>query len=206
MRPQQPGEPGPHAEEARASSEANEVVLERLRVGDITALGRIFHIYGDRVFSVCFGILANRADAEDATQEVFLRAFQQAAKFSGKSRYSTWLLRLAANHTLNFAKASARRKRVFEPLEGEEGVSSIPPPDDGAIGRERRDELARLLQELPLEQRQVLVMREMEGMSYAELAEALDVPIGTVTSRLIRGREKLRTLLKNSGSDALNLG
>ena len=177
-------------------------MLARLKAGDIAALEEVFDTYGDRVFSVCFGILANRADAEDASQEVFLRAFHQAAKFSGRSRYSTWLLRLAANLTLNRAKASTRRRRISEPLV-EDAVSAAPNPDSEALARERQDAVARLLQQVPLKQRQVLVLREMEGLSYAELAHVLGVPVGTVTSRLVRGRETLRALMRDTGSDFL---
>lgn len=195
----------PSAEGPAASGELDDAVLARLRTGDIAALEEVYSLYGERVFAVCFGILGNRDDAEDAAQEVFLRAFQQAAKFSGRSRYSTWLLRLAANHTLNAAKARGRSRRRSEPLD-EELVCTAPPPEHAAVGRERRDAVARLLLELPLEQRQVLVLREMEGLSYGELAEVLGVPVGTVTSRLIRGRERLRALAKEIGSISLEPG
>jgi RNA polymerase sigma-70 factor, ECF subfamily len=188
-----------------ADHEISEAILARLAAGDITALEETYHLYGNRVFRVCFGILGRLADAEDATQEVFLRAFEQAGKFSGGSRYSTWLLRLAANHTLNIVKAAGRRNRLSAPLR-EDAISDLPSPDDHAIGNERRDEVARLLQELPLEQRQVIVLREMEGLSYSELAQVLEVPVGTITSRLIRGRDRLRTLVEESGSDVLDPG
>ena len=195
----------PAAEGSEAPREVSEAVVARLKRGDVAALEEVFTLYGDRVFSVCMGILGNRADAEDASQDVFLRAFQQAPKFSGRSRYSTWLLRLAANHTLNRAKDATRRRRISE-LVGESSVVTVPAPGHMAIARERREAVARLLQQIPLEQRQVLVLREMEGLSYARLSEVLGVPIGTVTSRLIRAREKMRALVRDSGSDALDPG
>jgi RNA polymerase sigma-70 factor, ECF subfamily len=195
-------EPVPGSEGGR---EVDGSVLARLGAGEIAALEEVFNLYGDRVFAVCLGILGDRDDAEDAAQEVFLRAFQQAGKFSGRSRYSTWLLRLAANHTLNLARVRARRGRNAEPL-GEDIVSKAPGPEHGAVGSEHRDVLARLLQGLPLEQRQVLVLRELEGLSYGELAEVLGIPIGTVTSRLIRARERLRTLARDSGLDSTEPG
>jgi len=185
--------------------EVAHAVIESMQRGQISALEEVFNLYGERVFGVCLGILGNRVDAEDASQEVFLRAFQQAARFSGRSRFSTWLLRLATNHTLNHAKAAKRRKRLSEPLL-EDASSAGPAPDHGAIGGELREAIAELLQQIPLEQRQVLVLREMEGLSYAELAEVFAVPIGTVTSRLIRGREKLRALVLESGIDTRDLG
>ncbi len=163
------------------------------------------HAYGDRVYSVCLAVLRRPADAEDAAQEVFLRAFQQASKFSGRSLFSTWLLRLATNHTLNLAKAASRRTALAEPL-GDRVVAEEKTPDRDAMRRERSDQVALLLQELPVEHRQVLVLREMEGLSYTELAELLEVPVGTVTSRLIRGRQKLRILMEESGIEGLDKG
>ena len=185
--------------------EVSDVVLARLKRGDVAALEEVFDLYGERVFSVCLGILGNRADAEDASQEVFLRVFQKAAKFSGRSRFSTWLLRVAANHTLNRVRAAARRRRISEPL-SDHMASTMPSPEHAAIGRERREAVAHVLQQIPVEQRQVLVLREMEGLSYTELADVLGIPVGTVTSRLIRGREKLRALVRDSGSDSLDPG
>lgn len=185
--------------------EVDDAVIARMKRGEISALEEVFDVYGSRVFGVCFGILGNRDEAEDASQEIFLRAFRQTVKFSGQARYSTWLFRLAANYTLNHARASRRRKRLSESLL-EETVSTVSAPDSAAIVSERRDAVAELLQQIPPKHRQVLVLREMEGLSYAELAKVLGVPIGTVTSRLIRGRKKLRDLVRESGLKVPDIG
>ena len=188
----------PVAESAGVPGEVGEDVLERLRRGDIAALEELYHFYGNRVFRVCLGILGNRDDAEDATQEVFLRVFEQSSKFSGRCLFSTWLLRLGANHTLNMVKAAGRRSRLSRPL-ANDLVCPAPAPEHSSIAAERRAAIVDLLQQLPAEQRQVVVLREMEGLSYADLAEVLGVPVGTVTSRLIRGRDKLRDLARDGG-------
>ncbi|MFY9343686.1 MAG: sigma-70 family RNA polymerase sigma factor [Planctomycetota bacterium] len=179
-------------------AEVDAEVLSCLRAGDVAALERLFQVYGKRVFRVCQGVLGNRADAEDATQEVFLRAFQNAGSFSGTTRFSSWLLSLAVNHSRNLAKAARRHRQTLS----DPDLAAVPgsdSPEHHAVERERCDTLAGLLMELPLERRQALVLREMEGLSYAEIAEVLQVPIGTVTSRLIRGREQLRALMAGRG-------
>ncbi len=202
-RGEQPAAPSP---EPSSPVEASTEVLARLRTGDVAALEELFAIYGKRVFRVCQGILGNRADAEDATQEVFLRAFEHAHSFSGTSRYSSWILRVAANHTLNLAKIVRLNRGATLSSVAAETIPGTDSPVRDAMGRERSDVLARLLMELPVDRRQVLVLREMEGLSYADIAEVLQVPVGTVTSRLIRGRQQLRTLLRERAPNLLESG
>lgn len=202
-RAEQPEGPVP---ESSSPVEVSAAVLARLGRGDVAALEDLFATYGKRVFRVCQGILGNRADAEDATQEVFLRAFEQANSFSGNSRYSSWLLRLAANHTLNLAKIVRRKRGATLSSIAADAIPGPDSPERDAMGRERSDVLARLLMELPIDRRQVLVLREMEGLSYADIAEVLQVPVGTVTSRLIRGRQQLRTLLRERAPNLLDSG
>lgn len=202
-RAQRPEGPAP---ESSSPAEASAEVLARLGRGDVAALEVLFSIYGKRVFRVCQGILGNRADAEDATQEVFLRAFEQANLFSGKSRYSSWLLRLTVNHTLNLAKVVRRHRGATLSSVAAETIPGTDSPVRDAMGREQSDVLARMLMELPIDRRQVLVLREMEGLGYADIAEVLQVPVGTVTSRLIRGRQQLRTLLLDRAPNLLESG
>lgn len=187
------------------NQEISKAVLRRLCDGDVAALDELFDVYGERVFRVCLGILGNHADAEDAAQEVFLKVFRQASKFSGRSQFSVWLLRLTSNHALNLAKAARRRKGRGVAL-CDELVLEAPSPEQVAMGRERDAKVVALLQQLPEEQRQVVVLRELEGLNYSELAEVLGLRVGTVASRLVRGREKLRELLKESGLEDQSTG
>ncbi len=197
-----PGEPdgSPHIPSTISDDE-----ILRLKAGDISALDLVFRVYGDRIFRVCHGILGNRSDAEDATQEIFMRIFEKANKFSGKANFTSWVLRLAANHTRNFARAKTARRRISGPTSFE-SKSRMAGPVEETIALEDESELFKLLQLLPSSQRQVLVLREIEGLSYGQLAEILDVPPGTVTSRLTRARGSLLALAKKSGINFLNFG
>lgn len=133
--------------------------------------------------------------AEDATQEVFLRVFEQINRFEGRSTFSTWLYRLAVNHALNFLKQKRRRERISvgeraDPAECLPDLSCT--PHDAVTQREHRRELQHLLSLLSIEHRTVVVLREIEELSYREIAAVLDIPAGTVMSRLSRAREALR--------------
>ena len=161
--------------------------LARCRAGDPRGLAAVVAAFGDRVFRVCRGVLGQDADAEDAAQEVLLRVFDKAGGFDGRSRFSTWVHRLTVNHALNHRRR-ARREPVGAPPELEAPDRG---PADAAIHREEREELDRRLAALPPSARAILVLREVEGLSYREISSALDVPVGTVMSRLARARARL---------------
>ncbi len=180
-------------------TEVCQSIIVRLQQGDIAALEPVFHTYGDRVYSICRRITGREADADDATQEVFLRAWDQIGKFSGRSRFSTWLFRLTVNHTQNYLKAAKRRiARSLSDLPEAAIPSDNGHPSEVLSRKEECAHLDHMLQKLPLDQRTVLVLRELERMSYAEIGEVLGIPAGTVTSRLVRGRERLKELLLDS--------
>ena len=189
-----------NSENQRPLTEASHSTIRRLQHGDVEALEEVFLAYGARIHSLCRRMTGNEADAQDLTQDVFLRVHRQAAKFSGRSRFSTWLFRLAVNHVRNFLRAESRRATspILELRE-----EALPPadgqlPEEVASRREEQALLDQLLQELPDDQRSVVLLRELEGMSYAKIADVLDIPLGTVTSRLVRARERLRTSLRKA--------
>jgi len=180
-----------HAGPFRAR-EVGEDTIRRLQRGDVDAIGEIDNHYGARIFTICRRMLGNDADAEDATQDVFVRLIDKVASYAGRSRFSTWLFRLTVNHTLGLLRA--RRRRHTSEL-SELVESDLPTPEQAASLAEERALVDRLLLELSPDQRAVVVLREIEGLSYSEIGEALDLPIGTVTSRLLRGRERLMGML-----------
>lgn len=187
-----------------ASGEVGPSTLAQLQDGDIAALAEIFAACGPRVYRLARRMMSNDADAEDTTQEIFLRAFEQAKKFNGRSRFSTWLYRLAVRHCLN--KIEQRNRRMaFEPP-GSHRLQPDPPAPTPSVLESLilTEEIAaadRALQSLNPAYRACLLLREVEGLSYSQIAEVLQIPAGTVMSRLSRAREELRARLKKLGDN-----
>lgn len=182
-------------------SEPDPSVLARLRSGDITALSTIFELYGTRVHHLARKMMGNEADAEDVTQEIFVRAFEHADKFQGRSGFYTWLYRLGVRHCLNRIKQLRRSETcthsAFREFHNAQH-GSAPSPVECSSVKERNELVDRLVQSLPGHYRACLVLREVDGLSYAQIAELLEVPVGTVMSRLARARYTLRARLTGS--------
>ena len=162
-------------------------------VGDLES---VYREHGARVYCLCLQILRQPADAEDAVQEVFLKVLDRGAQFEGRARFTTWLHRMTVNLCLH--RLERERVRLALPLESDGPAAGASPAQQA----ETRDEAARaaaLLARLPLEQRLALYLREVEGLSYREIAQSLEIPVGTVMSRIARAREGLSRLV---GCDA----
>ncbi len=182
---------------ATIPTEADVIPLERdallsCRRGEIQGLEKLYAIYAERVFRTCLRVLGDREAAEDQTHEVFLRVFAQIGRFDGRSRFSTWLYRLTMNHTLNRLRKRKRRwsrlQEAVEPVESPECER----PDRRVRRREARDQVQALLASLSPDHRAIVVLREIEGLDYAEIAAVLGIARGTVMSRLHRARRVLR--------------
>ena len=183
---------------------AERLLISRLRERDEQAFGEIVRTYGDKVFSLIYRMLGNRQEAEDVAQDVFITVFKTIESFRGEAKFSTWLLRIAANHAKNRIKHLARR-----PVEGADpdDVSQLrqlpdrpPPPVQARIDRPdailEAAQTERLLQEaianLPEDQRLLVVLRDVEEMSYQEIEEITGLPEGTIKSRLHRARMAIK--------------
>jgi len=185
----------------RASTEDWEI-LRRVRDGQSEAFGALILRYQDRVFNTCWRICGNLEDARDLTQESFLKAYERLDSFKQESGFYTWLFRIAVNLAISFRRSSARRRQV--PLDiGSEGTQADVLAQKSAQAAEQRSAdltadvglqrlVVRALQELDEDYRAVVVLRDIEGFDYREIAEILDIPHGTVRSRLHRAREALR--------------
>jgi RNA polymerase sigma-70 factor, ECF subfamily len=165
--------------------------LERAKHGDIDGLEALYRAFGDRVYRLCRSVLGDDHAAEDATQEVFLRIFSKIASFDGRSKLSTWIYRLSLNHCLNLRRRFLRwpAALVERTVNG-----AVDRARDGQRMMERieaKDEVDRLLRDLPRDQRAVLALRELLELEYKEIAAVLEVPEGTVMSRLSRARTAL---------------
>jgi RNA polymerase sigma-70 factor (ECF subfamily) len=165
--------------------------LRRLRSGDVQALAACYAAHGPRVWRLALGLLGSAADADDATQEVFLRVFEKAPTFEARARFSTWLHRLTVNHCKNRLASERARGARHEALGRADLACPAAGPLDAAAAGDERERLLGVLARLPEEQRAVLVLREVEGLSYREIADTLEIPPGTVMSRLARARERL---------------
>lgn len=177
------------------------LALRRCQTGDGEGLGLLFDRFGDRVFRVCWGILGCRAEAEDATQEVFLRVHEKSSSFAGRSQVGTWIHRIAVNYCLNQIDRRQRRPQGLTQWGEEQAMG----PESSTTAELEQQEtirtVRRLLARIPHEARAILLLREVEQLSYREIAETLEVPIGTVMSRLARAREHFRNLAQSCPTD-----
>jgi RNA polymerase sigma-70 factor, ECF subfamily len=177
--------------------------VRELKAGSEEAFVYLLAIYQNPVFNLITHLLADRADAADVLQEVFLKVFRGIRHFHGDSSLKTWIYRIAMHEASNYRRGWLRRFRR-EPLslDQDSGVpaaaladSQSPSPYKAAEQSERQAMVRRALASLPGPYRAVVVLREIEGLSYEEIASVLALPEGTVKSRLLRGREMLRRKL-----------
>jgi RNA polymerase sigma-70 factor (ECF subfamily) len=187
-------------------------VVARAKQGDHEAFRVLVERYQGRAYALALRVLRDEERARDAVQEGFLKAYTSLAKFEGRSGFYTWLYRLVMNHCLDMR----RRDRSDREVEWDESRSLDPERSPGAealAGRgagnpspiqaversELRKHVAEAIEQLPLEARETLLLREVDGLSYAEIAEALDIPKGTVMSRLHYARKRVREILLEAG-------
>ena len=179
--------------------------IDDARRGDQEAFAQLVHLYEKRVYALTLRMCKNPADAEEAAQEAFLAAWQGLAFFRGESSFSTWLYRLASNACVDLLRREGRRQSAAGPSLNDEEVQlevpdTAPSPQERAEQAELREQIEAGLQALTPDHRQVLILREMHQLSYDEISQVLDVDVGTVKSRINRGRKQLRNFLLSSGN------
>lgn len=186
---------------SEALTESDQLVL-RLKEGDERAFAEAFQLYRDFVYRLAVKLLNDKAEALDVTQEVFVTLFRKVGAFRGDSQLKTWLYRVAINQATNRNRWWRRRFRhrtICLDLSAHSRRSLLqsrtPSPAAECYSRELREAMQRSLQELPFDQRVAVVLCDVDGLSYEEIAELTGTKVGTVKSRIARGREKLRTLL-----------
>lgn len=180
--------------------EENELILACQR-GDQDAFEQLVGAYERRVYSLCYRMCGNAPDAEEAAQDTFLALWRGIRGFRGDAAFSTWLYRLASNACLDLLR---RRRGETVSLDDEEthwdAVDPGEQPQERVERSERQETLRRALASLPEEYRAALLLREAEGLRYEEIAEALGIELGTVKSRICRGRRLLRDFLAADGN------
>jgi RNA polymerase sigma-70 factor (ECF subfamily) len=174
----------------------DQALVKQSLAGDLDAFGELIQLYQSSVFNVCYRVLGDRHDAEDLTQEAFLRAHKHLSSYDPERPFGPWMRTLAANLCYNELK---RKEVIRVSLEDERDIASknptINPENALEISQENRA-LYQAIWELPHSQRIALELRHFQGLSYQEMAEAMQLPLNTVRSHLYRGRQKLAERLE----------
>ena len=186
---------------ATSVQQADLDLVERHRYGDPEAFEEVYGQFECMVYNLALRMSCNEQDAADLTQEVFLRVYRHLSGFRGRSSLKTWVFRVA----LNCCRSGLRRRKAvsrvhFQPPEDE--LDRVPDPTPGpetrALSRDMVTHLERALGSLPLPFREAVILRDVQGFSYGEIALILRVRIGTVRSRIARGRDRIRTSMESS--------
>ena len=198
----------PSAAHARVVDEVTPEVIDpdaeliaRWQAGDASAFEVLVRRHERRVFGLVFRMLGNREEAEDVAQEAFLALHRHGRRFRGEARFSTFVYRVAANAALNRRRSLGRRRAREEALAhrqdaGDDLPSTPRDPEDAASGGEIQERVQTALLGLPRDLRMAVVLYDIEGQSYGEIAQVLRIPEGTVKSRIHRARTALRDRLK----------
>jgi len=187
----------------------DDTLVEQSRQGDSAAMGRLILKYQNRIYNAILKICANPEDALELTQETFVKVIENISGFQGRSGFYTWTFRIAVNLTLNHCKRKV--KLTWRSLDDDEQLNHKPgrarlkefladdnSPDPAVVARDKElcEIVAKSLLKLAEDQRAVLVLRDIENMNYAQIANVLNIELGTVKSRISRARSNLRGILE----------
>ena len=184
--------------------EVDLLLVERARAGDARAFDLLVIKYRRKLARLLARIVRDPGMAEDVLQETFIKAFRALPQFRGDSAFYTWLYRIGINTAKNYLSASGKRPLLSGDYEDEDGdtvdlsaqVPDLNTPETEYMNRQIVETVNRAVEALPEELRMAITLREMEGMSYEDIAQAMDCPIGTVRSRIFRAREAISAQLK----------
>jgi len=177
---------------------ADQALVTRVRAGDKHAFDLLVTKYQARIVKLVGRFVRNTSDAEDVTQEAFIKAYRAIGRFRGDSAFYTWLYRIAINTAKNYLVAQDRRTPVGglesaepEVMERDARFKDLDTPENNVLSDEIRSTLLGAIDALPNDLRTAVTLRELEGLSYEEIADAMECPIGTVRSRIFRAREAI---------------
>jgi RNA polymerase sigma-70 factor (ECF subfamily) len=185
----------------------DQVLVARVQSGEKGAFDLLVRKYQHKVAKLISRYLSDRAEVEDITQEVFIKAYRGLGAFRGDSAFYTWLYRIAVNTAKNYLESQGRRPpsadieiEGAELLEGVNGLRDLGTPERNLLTDEIADTVNRVIEGLPTDLRMAITLRDLDGLSYEEIAHVMECPIGTVRSRIFRAREaidkELRPLLE----------
>jgi RNA polymerase sigma-70 factor, ECF subfamily len=180
---------------------SDEIIVERALTGDAEAFGEIVRRWERRIFALAYGMLGREDDARDATQETFLAAFRNLRGFRGEAKVSSWLHRIAVNQCITRQRrAKVRSESALDDEQEKQADRFVTPLDHSPAsvveGRQETAAVRRAINSLPLELRQVVVMKEFEELTFREIADVLDLPLSTVKSRLYTAMKQLQMRLR----------
>lgn len=177
--------------------------IKQVLKGDQDAYAEVVEIYKDKVFQICYRMLGNRHEAEDIAQEAFLRAYVNIASFNIDLKFSTWLYRIATNLCIDRIRKKKPDYYLDAEVAGTDGLnmysqiaSDTRLPEDDVESLELQETIQREISKLPEKYRSVIVLKYIEELSLNEISETLNLPLGTVKTRIHRGREALRNQLR----------
>lgn len=198
-------ESAPPADLPADGGEPDAVLVARCQAGQTAPFEKLVTRYRGRIYAMILNLTGNDADAWDLSQEAFLKAWRALPKFEARSQFYTWLYRIAHNVTYDWL-----RKRKIQGDEFDDNIATRAPaagaatvphgdrrPDQNMTGRETAERIQQALQELSPEHRAVILLREVEGMAYEDIAESVGCSMGTVMSRLFYARKRLQELLRD---------
>ncbi|MBI2993703.1 MAG: RNA polymerase sigma factor RpoE [Gammaproteobacteria bacterium] len=185
------------------SSDTDQTLVDRVRNGEKRAFDALVLKYQSRVVNLVSRFVRNPADAMDVTQEAFLKAYRAIPKFRGESAFYTWLYRIAVNTAKNYLAMQSRRPpeidqdiSEIEQIEGDNTLKDQDTPEHLLLTEEIQATVIAAIGQLPEDLRTAIMLREVEGLSYEEIATVMECPIGTVRSRIFRAREAIDRDLK----------
>ena len=187
--------------------EQEAAIVRKVLGGDANAFETLVLEYEKNVYNIALRMTGNNEDAADMTQEAFIKAYNSLQSFRGDSKFSVWLYRIVSNVCLDFLRSKNRRPTVSLSVEDDDGEDAQLDVADESQSPEllldrklTRDSVRRGLDSLPPDYRQILLLREIQGLSYDEIAQALSLEVGTVKSRIFRARKRLCTFLIDDGN------
>ena len=195
----------PESPAVQADREEEHALVRKVLEGDGEAYRVLVERYQERIYYLCYGFVRNREDATDLAQEAFVKAYKNLSRFQFRSKFYSWLARIASNLCIDWL----RRKKVRKAEEFDEGIAAKDSagvismahykndPRQSLRNVQLREKLAEAIEALPDQQRQAIVLREIDGLAYRDIAEIMEIPEGTVMSRLYYARKKLQQALED---------
>ncbi len=184
------------SDENLQKASSDEAIVKRVQRGDVSAYNILVIKYQHKVAQIISKFVGNSADVNDVAQEAFIKAYKAINNFRGESSFYTWLYRIVVNAAKTYLESNSKRKNhidvdseEFQSIDSQGVLTSRESPDKIIESQELQQVILSAMNELPEELRQAIMLREVEGMTYEDMADLLQIPIGTVRSRIFRARQ-----------------